>query len=78
MTDTQQGPGLTAVAQTAMLVAAARLAEARHKEPVLTDDLLEAMIGDSRRSREPCDNASRKHSSKRKVGIQAIPMAIRK
>jgi O-methyltransferase involved in polyketide biosynthesis len=30
-----------------MLVAAARLAEAKHEEPVLTDELLEAMIGSS-------------------------------
>ena len=41
-------PRLTAVAQTAMLVAAARLAEARHNSPVLTDDLLEVMIGSSK------------------------------
>ena len=41
-------PKLTAVAQTAMLVAAARLAEARHDSPVLKDDLLEAMIGSSK------------------------------
>lgn len=35
------------MAQTAMLVAAARLAETRRKNPVLTDELLEAMIGSS-------------------------------
>jgi O-methyltransferase involved in polyketide biosynthesis len=39
---------LTAVAQTAMLVAAARLAEARHDNPVLKDELLEVMIGSSK------------------------------
>ncbi|CAK0775047.1 hypothetical protein CVIRNUC_004228 [Coccomyxa viridis] len=44
---TGASPRLTAVAQTAMLVAAARLAEARRKNPVLTDELLEAMIGSS-------------------------------
>ena len=35
------------MAQTAMLVAAARLAETRRNNPVLTDELLEAMIGSS-------------------------------
>ena len=49
MIDTmQESPKLTAVAQTAMLVAAARLAEARHDNPVLEDGLLEAMIGGSK------------------------------
>lgn len=44
---TYRSPRLTAVAKTAMLVAAARLAEAKHEEPVLTDELLEVMIGSS-------------------------------
>ena len=44
---TGASPRLTAVAQTAMLVAAARLAETRRDNPVLTDELLEAMIGSS-------------------------------
>lgn len=45
---TDVSPRLTAVAQTAMLVAAARLAEARHDNPVLKDELLEVMIGSSK------------------------------
>ena len=45
---TDANPRLTAVAQTAMLVAAARLAEARHDNPVLKDELLEVMIGSSK------------------------------
>ncbi|CAL8461666.1 g1197 [Coccomyxa elongata] len=44
---TYRSPRLTAVAKTAMLVAAARLAEAKHEQPVLTDELLEAIIGSS-------------------------------